>query len=138
MYSSGKCCGGGVLMTLLTVFVGIIALSDLIFLLALALLALAAKGAIDKGVMPAMSEVNQAIKGINKFVDGVEGKAERIMDLGEDTARRVSGSVVATTEMVQQTVASPFIGLASLAAGISKAMQTWRSASARPSTGGNR
>jgi hypothetical protein len=125
-------------MTLLTVFVGIIALSNLIFLISLAFLASALKRAVDKGLLPAMSEVTNVVRGINKLLGEAEGKAERIMDIGEDTARKVSGTVVATTEMVQQTVASPIIGISSLMTGISKAVQTWRSASARPTTGGNR
>ena len=106
-------------MTLLTVFVGIIAFSNLVMFVAIAYLAVAVKKLLDTSVKP-------TIENVNKLVNKVEDKAERIMDIGEDTARKVSGTVVATTDMVQNTITSPMISFSSMVAGITKAVETWR------------
>jgi len=110
---------------LIAIFTGVIALSSLILLGGLAYLAVTVKKLIDTSVKPAVANVKS-------LVDKVEDSAERIMDVGEDTVRKVSDTVVATTDMVQDTVASPLISFSSLLAGISKAVQTWRRASAKP------
>ena len=111
-------------MTLLTVFVGIIAFSNLVLLLAIAYLAVAVKKLLDTSIKPTITSVND-------LVGKVEDRAERIMDIGEDTARKVSGTVVATTDMVQNSITSPVISLSSMVAGISKAVATWRRVSAK-------
>lgn len=118
-------------MTLLTIFVGVIALSNLVLLLGLAYLAIAVKKLIDTSVKPAVSEAQSTIHNVNVMVDKVEDKAEQILNIGEETARKVSGSVVATTDMVQDTVTPPLISFSSMVAGISKALETWRRASAK-------
>jgi len=111
-------------MVLLTVFVGIIAFSSLVLLVGLATLAVSIKRLIDTSVKPAISNVNT-------LVDKVENRAERIMEISEDTVRKVSGKAVAAADMVEDTVTTPLISLSSLVAGISKAVQTWRQASIR-------
>ena len=113
-------------MTLLTIFVGIIALSNLVLLVGLAVLAISVKRLVDTSVKPAISEVKSTIEGVNALVDKVGGRAEEMMEIGENTARKVSGTVVATTDMVQDTVTRPLVGLSSLFAGALKAWQTWR------------
>lgn len=115
---------------LLTVFVGIVALSNLILLSGLAYLAITIKRLIDTSIRPAMTEVNSAVKTVNELVDKVETKAEHVLDIGEETVREVSGKVVATSDMVQHTVASPLIGISSFLTGLSKAISALRSASA--------
>jgi len=107
-------------MTLLTVFVGIIAFSNLVLLIGLAVLAFSAKRLMDTSVRPLMDKVNA-------LVDKVDDKTGKIMEIGEDTARKVSGSVVATSDTVEDAVVSPILGLSSLYAGISKAIETFRS-----------
>ena len=119
-------------MTLLTVFVGIIAFSNLLLLVAIAMLAFALKGLVEKSVVPAVSEVKSTIHNVNTLVDKVEDKAERIMIIGEETARTVSSKVVATTDLVQETVTSPLINASSILTGVLRAVETWRRASARP------
>lgn len=106
-------------MTLLTIFVGIIAFANLVLLVGLAYLAVAVKKLLDTSVKPAIANVND-------LVDKVEDRTERIMDISEDTVRKVSGTVLTTTDMVQDTITSPIISLSSLLAGVSKAMKTWR------------
>ena len=107
-------------MTLLTVFVGIIAFSNLVLLIGLAVLAFSAKRLMDTSVRPLMDKVSA-------LVDKVDDKTEKIMEIGEDAARRVSGSVVATSDTVENAVVSPILSLSSLYAGISKAIETFRS-----------
>lgn len=118
-------------MTLLAIFVGVIALSNLVLLLGLAYLAITVKRLIDTSVKPAVSEAQCAIRDVNTIIDKVEGTTEQILNIGEETARKVSGTVVATTDVVQDTITSPLISISSLMAGISKAIQTWRHAPAR-------
>ena len=118
-------------MTLLLVFVGIIALSNLILLFAIAFLALAAKRFLDTSAASTLAEAKTTIRNVNDMVDRVENKAEQIMNLSEDTARKVSSTVVATTEMVGDSVTKPLIDISSFLTGVSKAIETWRKASAR-------
>lgn len=110
-------------LILIAVFTGVIALSNLVLLGGLAYLAVTVKKLVDTSVKP-------TIENVNTLVDKVEDRAERMMDIGEDAVRKVSGTVVATTELVGDTVTSPMIGLSSLFAGVSKAVQTWLRASA--------
>jgi len=116
-------------MTLLTIFVGIIALSNLVLLIAISILAMSVKRLVDTSIKPAVSEATHTIHNVNQLVEKVEDKAERIMQIGEETARKVSSTLVATTDVVQETVSSPLISFSSLIAGISRAWQTWRRAS---------
>ena len=111
-------------LIVIAVFTGVIAVSNLVLLGGLAYLAIAVKKLVDTSVKPAIANVNS-------LVDKVEVKADRIMDISEDTVRKVSGTVVATSDIVQDTVTSPLIGIASLLTGISKAVQTWRHVSAK-------
>lgn len=118
-------------MTLLLVFVGIIALSNLLLLGAIAFLALAFKKFLDTSAASTLAEVKSTVRNVNSMVDKVEDRAEKIMIIGEDTARKVSGSVNATTEMVQNSLTTPLISVSSFVAGVTKAVETWRRASAR-------
>lgn len=111
---------------LLVIFTGIIAISSLVLLGGIAFLAFAVRNLVNRSVQPAICEATETIRNVNGFVERVEQKAECILDISEETARRVSGSVVSTTDMVQHTVAQPIINLASLMAGISKAISTLR------------
>ena len=118
-------------MTLLQVFVGIIAFSNLLLLAAIAFLAFAAKRFIDTSAAPAVSDVRNTIQSVNGMVDKVEGTAERIMCIGEQTAQKLSDRVIATTDVVQETVTTPLINVSSFAAGVAKALETWRKTSTR-------
>ena len=111
---------------LLVIFTGVIALSSLVLLGGLAFLAVAARNVLTGSVQPAICEATNVIRNVNGFVDKAEQKAENILDISEETARRVSGSVVSTTDLVQHSVAQPFIGLASLLAGVNQAIKTLR------------
>ncbi len=111
---------------LLVIFVGVIALSNLVLLGGLAFLAIAVRNLLNKSVQPALSEATHTIRNVNDIVERVERKAENILDISEETARRVSGSVVAATDVVQHSVAQPFINLASVIAGINRAINTLR------------
>ncbi len=111
---------------LIAIFTGIIALSNLLLLGAIAYLAFTVKNLLTDSVQPAICEVTETIKTVNGMVERVEQKAENILDISEETARRVSGSVVAATDLVQHSVAAPFINLASIMAGVSKAVETLR------------
>ncbi len=115
-------------MTLLTVFVGIIALSNLVLLGGLAYLAVTVKRLVDTSVKPAISEAASTLKTVNELADKVEEKAEDILDISEQTARRVSGSVVATTDMVRQSVTTPLISVSSVLSGVSRALDVLKRA----------
>ena len=115
----------------MTIFVGVIAFSNLVLLVGLAVLAFSIKRILDRSVKPAISQAESTIASVNSLVDKVEDRAEDILDIGKDTVRQVSSRVVATTDMVQHSVASPIISVSSLLAGISKALETWRSTSAK-------
>lgn len=107
-------------MTLLTVFVGIIAFSSFVLLIGVAALAFSMKRLMDTDIKPLLDKANA-------LMTKVDTKAETIMDIGEDTARKVSGAVAATTDTVEDAVVSPILGLSSLFAGITKAVETFRS-----------
>ncbi len=113
-------------MTLLIVFVGIIAFCNLLLLLSIAYMALSMGKLVRQSVMPAVDQVQRTVKNVDALVDRIEGKAEEIMNVGEDTVRKVSDRVVATTDLAQGTITTPLITLSSVVAGISKAIQTWR------------
>ena len=117
-------------MTTLTVFVGIIAVCNLILLVGLAALAVSLSRVVNKSLSPALSEVNATVKKVNALVDKVDDHVEHMLDISEDTVRRVSGSVVATSDVVENAIASPFIGISSLMTGIARALEAWRRASA--------
>lgn len=111
---------------LIAIFTGVIALSNVILLIGLAYMAVTVTKILRKSVRPAIAEVTHTIRNVNDIVERVEQKAETILDISEQTARRVSGSVVATTEMVEHTVTEPLINLSSIVAGINKAVSTLR------------
>jgi hypothetical protein len=117
-------------MTTLTVFVGIIAVCNLILLVGLAALAFSLSRVVNKSLNPTLAEVNATVKKVNTLVDKVDDHVEHILEVSETTVRRVSGSVVATTDVVENAIASPFIGMSSLMTGIAKALEAWRRASA--------
>lgn len=106
-------------MTLLTVFVGIIAFSNLILLVAVAALALRMNSLVSTSVQPLMDKAN-------KLMDTVDDKTGRILEISEDTARKVSDSVVATSDAVENAVVSPILSISSLAAGVAKAVETFK------------
>lgn len=118
-------------MTLLIVFVGIIAVSNVLLLGAISFLAFAAKKFLDTSAASTLSEVKATVHSVNNMVDKVEDKAEKIMNISEDTARKISGTMMATTDMVQETVTTPIISISSFIAGLTKAIETWRRTSVR-------
>ena len=118
-------------MTLLTIFVGIIAFSNLVLLVGLAYLAFAVRGLVNKQVQPAVHEVTSTLKDVHEFIDRVEDRAEEVMSIGEDTARKVSGKVVATSDVIQHAVSEPLINFTSIVAGIARAVSAYRQASTR-------
>lgn len=122
-------------LILIAVFTGIIAVSNLLLLGGVAFLAMTVKKLVERQVMPAVSEVKSTIANVNKLVDRVEGKAEEIMDIGENTARQVSSRVVQTTDMLQDTVTTPLINISSIIAGITRAVEVWRSAPSMKASG---
>lgn len=111
---------------LIVIFTGLIALSSLVLLIGLAILAFAVRNLVSNSVQPAVSEATNTIKSVNELVERVEKKAENILDISEETARRVSGSVVAAADVVQHSIAEPFINLAGLVAGVNKAISILR------------
>ncbi len=119
-------------MITLTVFVGIIAVSNLILLLAVALLAFSLKRVVDTSVTRTIKDVDATVKKVNTLVDKIDDRAERIMEISENTVRRVSGSVVATSDVVENAIASPFISISGLLTGISRAWEAWRRQTATP------
>ena len=118
-------------LILIAIFTGVIALANLLLLGGLAYLAVTVTRLINTSVKPAIGQVQATVQNVNKLVDRVETKTEEIMDIGENTARQVSDSVVTTTDVLRDVVASPFISVASLVTGIQRAMETWRRTSAR-------
>jgi len=118
-------------MGTLTVFLGIIMVCQVILVVAIAALAFTLKKFLDTSAAPALSEVQHTVQTVNKAVDIVEDRAERIMDIGEDAARRVSGKLAATTDSVENSISVSVISVWSLIAGVAKAIEVWRGASAR-------
>ena len=106
-------------MNLLTVFVGIIAFSNLVLLVAVAALAIRMNSLVNTSVQPLMNKANA-------LMDKVDDKTGKILEISEDTARKVSDSVVATSDTVEKAMVSPILGLSSLAAGLAKAFEVFR------------
>jgi uncharacterized protein YoxC len=117
-------------MTLLTVFVGIIALCNLLVLVSISILAIVLARAVNTSVIPVVKEFQTTMKDLNKTLQRIESRADTLMDVGEDTIRKVSLKVVATSDLVEQNVVKPVITVSSIAAGVSKAWETWKKASA--------
>lgn len=107
-------------MTWLTIFVGIIAFSNLILLTGLAMLAFSVKKLLDDSVKPVLTEVKSTITDVNTMVHKIDDKAEKIMTISQDTAQKVSEHVVSTSTIVMEAVNSPLINIAGAAAGIAK------------------
>ena len=118
-------------MTLLTVFVGVIAVCNIIVLVGTAVALFALKRLIDKPVRQAVCEAKTTIENVNKLVDTVEDRTQRILDIGEQTAKKVSGNVMATSDVVRETITTPLISFSGLVAGITEAIQCCRRASAK-------
>lgn len=118
-------------MTLLTVFVGIIAFCNILLLISIAFLVFSISRLVGRSVVPAVGEVQSTVKKVNGIMDNVGDRASKIMDIGENTARQVSGKVVATTGLLENTAAAPIISVSSIIAGITKAVQVWRESSAQ-------
>jgi uncharacterized protein YoxC len=118
-------------VTLLTVFVGIIAFCNILLLISIAFLVFSISRLVGRSVVPAVGEVQSTVKKVNGIMDNVGDRASKIMDIGENTARKVSGKVVATTGLLENTAAAPIISVSSIIAGITKAVQVWRESSAQ-------
>lgn len=118
-------------MSLLTVFVGIIAVCNVIVLVGTAVALFALRRLIDKPVRQAVCEAKNTIHNVNQLVDTVEDRTERLLDIGEQTARKVSGNVMVTSDVVRKTITSPLISFSGLITGITEAVQYCRRASAK-------
>lgn len=121
-------------MTWLTVFVGIIAFSNLILLTGLAMLAISVKRLLDDSVKPVLTEVKSTITDVNTMVHRIDDKAEKIMTISEDTAQKVSDHIVSTSGLVSEVVNSPLINIAGAAAGIAKMIIEMKSKQSRSYT----
>lgn len=104
----------------------VIGLCNVALLIALTFLIVSVKKLLDKQVASTVGEVQATLREVHTLVDTVENKAQRIMDVSEETVRKVSGRVVATTDLVQETITSPLISLSSTVAGLLKAFQVLR------------
>jgi len=120
------------IMALFTVFVGIIAFSNLLLLVAIGVLAFSLSKVMNTSVKPVLSEVQSTIKNVNELVGKVESRADHIMQIGEQTASKVSAKVVAASDIVEHTVTDRVVKITSLWAGISRAWEVWRLPTVRP------
>lgn len=118
-------------LLLIAIFTGVIALSNLILLGGLAYLAITASRLVGTEVKPVLADVRSTLRKVNETVDEVETKTEHIMGIGEDTARKVSGRVVATTDVIQDAIIAPLVNISSILTGISRAIETLRRSSVR-------
>ncbi|MDI6828055.1 MAG: hypothetical protein QME62_06185 [Armatimonadota bacterium] len=109
-------------MTWLIVFVGIIALCNLLLLSTVVYLAFMVRKLIVKSAQPAMAEVTSTIKSVNCFVEKVENRVEHMMEIGESTAKKVSDKVIATADIIKHSISSPLISILSIITGVSRAI----------------
>lgn len=121
-------------MTLQEVFLGIIALTCVIMLTGIGLLALTIRNLIVKHVNPVVDEVKSTAENVNSIVKNVDKKADSILTVVEDTAKNVSGKVVSTTDIAHNLINSPLINLTSAMAGIAKAVETMKKPAEKKST----
>ncbi len=109
-------------MTWLIVFVGIIALCNLLLLITVGYLAFMVRKLIVKSAQPAMAEVTSTIKSVNSFVEKVENRVDHMMEIGESTAKKVSDKIIATADIIKHSISSPLISILSIITGVSRAI----------------
>jgi hypothetical protein len=107
------------LLLLMAIFLGVIAVANLILLGGLAYLAVTIKKLLETSVKP-------TVENVNSLVAKVENKADHIMNVGVKTAEQVSRTITKIADLVQQAVTPPLIKASSILAGISQAWKTWR------------
>lgn len=79
---------------------------------------------IDKAD-PILAKIDEALTVTNNKIAAIGDKAEGILAQGEETAETVHHKVDKTATAVQRTVHAPIIGLNSLAAGLSRGVETF-------------
>lgn len=111
---------------ILTVFVGIIAFSNLALLIGLIVAIRALQKVIREDIAPTMTEVANLTRGINDIVESIKTGVDNMINTSEETIADISGKVRKTSDLFHKTVSEPLIALSSLIAGISKAIETFR------------
>lgn len=74
---------------------------------------------------PLLAKADEALTVTNEKITAIGDKAEGILAQGEETAESVHHKVDRTATAVQRTIHAPIIGLNSLAAGVSRGVQTF-------------
>jgi len=72
-------------------------------------------------------ETGAIVTRVEELVDRVGSRVEAIADTGEKTVKDLSHRVQVTSQVVQETVTSPVIGVAGLLAGIGRGISVLRS-----------
>jgi uncharacterized protein YoxC len=111
----------------LTVFVGIIAISNLILLTVLVALCFTVKRVINNAVKPAMDQLKTTVSDVDNMVKNIDSRTVAIMNITKDTADNVSSHIKKTTILVSEIVNPPLINIAGISAGIFKAISSLKS-----------
>jgi len=104
---------------------GLIVASALV-MMALALQKLNAKlDEVVSKIDPHLTKADEILTITNDKIASIGDKAEEILAQGEETAENVHHKVDQTATVVQRTIHAPIISLNSLAAGVSRGMETF-------------
>lgn len=118
-------------MTLLTIFVGLIAFVNLVLLAAIVYLAVAVHNLLSRHIIPLAVEVRSAVKDVREFVSQAASSTNRILGMGESTAKKVSHKLIALSDLFEHSVSEPLIWISSFLEGVKEAVNTYRTSSGK-------
>lgn len=84
---------------------------------------------------PLLEKTDQILTTTNEKISAIGDKTEGILAQGEETAENVHQKVDKTATAVHRTIQAPIIGLNSLAAGVSRGMETFGKLQRAPGNG---
>jgi len=113
-------------MTLLTIFVGIIAFVNLVLLAVLVYLALMVRNLFKKQVVQTITEVTSTVKDVREFIGKATSRTEHILAAGEEVTNSIFRKLLATSDLIHRSISKPLISVSSAIEGIKQAVIAYR------------
>ncbi len=81
---------------------------------------------ITEQLTPLINRATDTVASVEKITADLHVKMDHVMDTVEDTVKTVSQRVDTTTAIAEETISQPLIGAASVMAGLSRGLRTYK------------
>ena len=90
---------------------------------------------ITEQLTPLINRATDTVASVEKITADLHVKLDHVMDTVEDTVKTVSQRVDTTTAIAEETISQPLIGAASVMAGLSRGLRTYKERAAEKGEG---